>query len=124
MLSVNIDAINGIAIVEPHAALSKTDFEQAKKIIDPYIEANGQLNGLIIYTQSFPGWDSFAALSGHLEFVKEHHKKIAHVALVTDSMLGNFAESIASHFINADIESFPYADFEQAKLWIIEASKI
>jgi len=79
---------------------------------------------LLPSTSSFPGWDSFAALSGHLEFVKQHHKKIAHIALVTDSMLGNFAESIASHFINAEIKSFSYADIEQAKLWIIEASKI
>lgn len=123
MLTVNIDEDTGIAIFEPDGALTENDFMAAKNLIDPYIEKQDHLNGLIIYTRSFPGWDSFAALSGHLEFVKEHHKKIAHIALVTDSMLGNFGESIASHFINAEIKSFAYADLEKAKSWITDASK-
>ena len=72
MLSVIIDETNGIAILEPDGPLSKNDFESATRIIDPYIEQNGQLNGLIIHTESFPGWDSFAALFSHLKFVKEH----------------------------------------------------
>ncbi len=122
MLSVSIDEQNSIAIFEPDGALSKSDFDSARRIIDPYIEANGQLDGLIIYTEFFPGWDSFAALTRHLEFVKAHHKKIAHVALVTDSGVSNFAESIAGHFVNAEIKSFAYADIEQAKAWIIESS--
>lgn len=122
MLSVSIDEENSIAVFEPDGALSKSDFDSARQIVDPYIEANGQLKGLIIYTQSFPGWDSFAALTRHLEFVKAHHKKIAHVALVTDSGLGNFGKSIASHFVNAQIQSFAYADIEQAKAWIIEST--
>lgn len=45
---------------------------------------------------------SFAALSSHLKFVKDHHKKIARIVLVTDSVLGNFAELIASHFVQAE----------------------
>ena len=122
MLSVTMDEKNSIAIFEPDGVLTKSDFESAKHLIDPFIEARGHLNGLIIYTQSFPGWDSFAALTGHLEFVKAHHKKIAHVALVTDSSLGNFAESVASHFINAEIKAFAYTEIEQAKSWSIEAS--
>jgi len=46
MLSVEIDEVNGIAILEPDGPLSKGDFELAAKIIDPYINKTGQLNGL------------------------------------------------------------------------------
>ncbi len=123
MLSVTMDEENVIAILEPEGPLSKNDFESAARIIDPYIEDNNQLIGLIIHTKSFPGWDSFAALVSHLKFVKEHHKKILRVAISTDSMVGSFAETVASHCINAEIKHFSYQELEQAKLWIVNNSR-
>lgn len=119
MLSVEIDKENCIALLEPSGPLSTDDFETAAKIIDPYIEDTGQLKGLIIHTKSFPGWDSFAALSSHLIFVKEHHKRMSRVAFSTDSIVGNFAETVGSHFVNAEIKLFSYQELEQAKKWII-----
>lgn len=122
MLSVKIDEVNGIAILEPGGPLSQADFESAAKMIDPYIEKTGQLHGLIIHTKSFPGWDSFAALSSHLRFVKNHHKNISRVAFSTDSVVGHFAEAVASHFVNAEIKLFSYQDFEAAKTWAVGGS--
>ena len=118
MLTVNIDEANGIAILEPNGPLSKGDFESAAKTIDPYIEKSGSLKGIIIRVDSFPGWDSFAALSSHLKFVKAHHKKISRVALSTDSVIGKFAETIASHFVNAEIKVFPFNALDTARKWI------
>ena len=62
---------------------------------------------------------SFAALVSHLKFVKDHHKKITHVALATDSPLGEFGEHIASHFVNAEIRHFAYGELEEAKAWAV-----
>ena len=118
MLSVEIDKINGIAILEPDGPLSKDDFVHAAKVIDPYIEKTDQLNGLLIHTKTFPGWESFAALVSHLKFVQEHHRKVSRVALSTDSVISIFAEAIASHFVNAEIKLFSYQELEQAKDWI------
>jgi len=118
MLSVEIDEDKGIAILEPDGPLSKHDFESAAKIIDPYIEKTGQLRGLIIHTKSFPGWDSFAALSSHLRFVKDHHKKISRVAISTDSVVGHFAEAVASHFVSAEIKLFSFQELEEARDWV------
>ena len=122
MLSVTIDEENGIVVLEPEGPLSKNDFESAARIIDPYIEDANQLIGLIIHTKSFPGWDSFAALISHLRFVKEHHEKLLRVALSTDSTVGRFAESVASHFINAEIKHFSYQQMDQARLWVAEGT--
>ncbi len=119
MLSVEIDEVSGLAILEPDGPLTKGDFESAAKVIDPYIENTDQFNGIIIHTESFPGWDSFAALASHLRFVKEHHKKISRVAISTNSVIGNFSEGVASHFVNAEIKLFSYQELEQAKDWII-----
>ncbi len=119
MHSVEIDEVNGLAILEPDGPLTKGDFESAAKVIDPYIENTDQFNGIIIHTESFPGWDSFAALASHLRFVKEHHKKISRVAISTNSVIGNFSEAVASHFVNAEIKLFSYQELKQAKDWII-----
>ncbi len=119
MLSVEIDEVNGLAILEPDGPLTKGDFESAAKVIDPYIENTDQFSGIIIHTESFPGWDSFAALASHLRFVKEHHKKISRVAISTNSVIGNFSEAVASHFVNAEIKLFSYQELEQARDWII-----
>jgi hypothetical protein len=119
MLTIKIDEANHIAILEPQGPLSRTDFESAVKIIDPFIEKTGRLHGLMIHTKSFPGWDSFSALCSHLTFVKNHHKKVSRIALVTDSALGSFAEVVASHFVNAEIKVFSFPEMEEAKVWIL-----
>ena len=120
MLIINLNEIDGIAILEPDGELSKTDFISASKIIDPYIEKSGKLNGIIINVKSFPGWDSFSALLTHLSFVKDHHKMVAYVAIVTDSPLGRLAENVANHFISAQIKSYPFSEMETAKEWIMD----
>ena len=121
MLKIEIDERNGIAVFSPDAKLSEVDFKSAAGVIDPYIEKNGRLNGLIISTQSFPGWESFAALLSHLRFVKEHHRKIAFVAFLTDSPVGSLAQRAASHFVSARVKTFKYGELASAKQWIIEA---
>ena len=118
MLKIDFIESEGIAILEPDGKLSESDFKNASKTIDPYIEKVGKLNGLIIYTRSFPGWDSFSSFITHMKFVKEHHKKVSRIAIVTDSVIGNMGESIASHFINAEIKHFVFNELEAAKKWI------
>ena len=120
MLTVNLNEIEGIAILEPDSELSEADFISASKIIDPYIEKSGKLNGIIIHVKSFPGWDSFSALIKHLKFIKEHHKKVSHVAFATDSPIGGIAEHIASHFVSAKIKNFSFNELEKAKKWIVD----
>jgi hypothetical protein len=121
MLKVELDEINGVAILEPDGELTESDFISAAKIIDPYIEGNGELKGIIISVQSFPGWDSFSSLIAHLKFVREHHKKVSRIAFVTDSPIGSFAERIANHFVNAEIKNFEFGALEEAKEWILDS---
>lgn len=110
----------GILIVKPEGPLEKADFDRLKQVVDPFIEANGELRGLMIETESFPGWDDFAALTSHLEFVREHHRHIARVAAVTDSGFLSILPRIADHFIHAHIRHFDYSDREEALSWLEE----
>jgi hypothetical protein len=117
VLSVHVDAVQGIAILEPQGALSKDDFVRAAKAIDPQIEKSGRLNGIVVRVQEFPGWDSFGALASHLRFIKGHHRKIARIALCTDSALGAVGPRIARHFVKAEIKAFRFAEFDAARAW-------
>ena len=118
MIESSLDTENSLLIVRPKSALSKEDFAQLAKTVDPYIESKGGLAGLILEVNAFPGWDSLGALVAHIRFVREHHKKIKKVAIVTDAKLGNLAESVASHFVAATIKHFPAGQLEAAKSWI------
>ena len=119
MLNVQLDEVNGIVTLVPEGKLEKSDFESAATQIDPLIEKLGKLKGLIIHVEHFPGWDSFGALATHLSFVKEHHRKVARIAFVTDSPMGGMAEKVGNHFVSAEIKDFPFAGLEQGKNWIL-----
>ncbi len=119
MLSIQIDEEKRIAILEPHGALSADDFALAAKTVDPYIEKYGHFRGLIIHVRSFPGWESFGAFVSHMKFVKDHHRKVSHIAISTDSVIGTLAEHITSHFVSAQIRSFAFDEIGSAKAWIL-----
>jgi len=119
MLHIELDEDTGIAVFEPEGPLEKADFEAASHLIDPYIELNGRLRGLIIRTRDFPGWDSFTALLGQFQFVKNHHHELTHVALVTDSNFGEFAERVGDHFVAAEVKHYPFEQFELARDWML-----
>jgi SpoIIAA-like len=122
MIEYELDTEHSILLVRPQSALDKNDFVELAKAVDPQIEANGDLAGLIIAAPSFPGWDSFGAMVTHFRFVRDHQKHIKKVAVVTDSHLADVAEHLGSHFVSAEIQHFPAGGIEQARQWIIGGS--
>jgi hypothetical protein len=117
-LDVQLLEDESIVILQPDGELSESDFVSAVGRIDPFIEKTGGLRGILIHVESFPGWDSFAAMTTHLNFVKEHHQHVAKIAFVTDSSIGAFAETVVSHFVRAEVKHFPFPDIADAKGWI------
>jgi hypothetical protein len=119
MLNIELDRESAIAVLEPSGELTEHDFDVVGSVIDPYIKEHGKLNGIIINTKEFPGWDSFGAMLKHIKFIKEHEQKLSHIAIVTDSTIAGLAESIAAHFITAKIKHFPFSKFTEAESWIL-----
>ena len=119
MIDHTLDAEHSILHVRPKSALSKKDFDKLAQAVDPYIEATGNLAGLIIETPSFPGWNSLGAMAAHFRFVRDHHRKIRKIGVVTDSPMGNVAEKLASHFVAAEIKRFGASEMDAARQWIL-----
>ena len=109
----------GVLVVSPVGPLARSDFEHLAEEVDPYIEKNGRLHGLMVHTESFPGWADFAALLSHLKFVKDHQSKIEKVAAVSDSGFLKIMPSIASHFVKAEVKHFDYDDKHKALEWLV-----
>lgn len=109
-----------ILILRPETALQAEDFAIIASVVDPFIESHGDLRGLMIDAPSFPGWENFAALLSHLRFVRDHHRRIRRVAVVSDHPLLGAAPKIASHFLKAELKTFGAADCTAALAWLGE----
>ena len=118
MIEVEFSPTSNVAILKPSGHLTEADFERVAEILDPQIENFGRLEGLIIMTRAFPFWETFGALLRHVRFVRNHHRSIEKVAIVTDSFFGDLAEHIASHVVSARVHHFGFDELAAAEAWI------
>ncbi len=119
MIEHSLDVVHSILYVRPKSSLEQSDFTALARTIDPYITETGDLAGLIIEVTTFPGWESIGAMAAHFRFVRDHHKHIKKIGVVTDSALGKVAEQLASHFVSAEIRHFSAGELETARQWIM-----
>ena len=119
MIHSELNEAAGVAIIRPEQmhGVSKADFRQLTDLIDRYLKDHDTLCGLIIASQEFPGWEDLIAFISHIRFIRNHHRSIQKVALVSDSQLLSAAPNLINHFVSAKIRNFPFSDIEQAKMW-------
>ena len=118
MLEFAIMNPEGIVVLNPIAPLTREDFVALSAAVDAYLADHPSLHGLLIHAKSFPGWESFAGFVAHIRFVRDHHKKVERVALVTDSSIAHVAPALVKHFTAAEIRHFPFAEYETALNWL------
>jgi hypothetical protein len=118
MLEYTIIEPEGIVVLNPNASLTREDFAGLSTTVDAYLASHSNIHGVIIHAKSFPGWESFAGFVAHIRFVRDHHRKVERVALVTDSPIARVAEALANHFTSAEIRHFPFADYDAALAWL------
>jgi SpoIIAA-like len=118
MIEVQLFRDDGVAVVFPSGALTAADFDEIAALVDPFIEANGELKGLMIVADRFPGWESLGALIDHVRFVRDHHKLIRRIAAVSDSATLTVLPQLARHFVKAEVRHFPFAARDAAMAWL------
>jgi hypothetical protein len=121
MLQHELIEDESILIITPNEALTSDDFTALAAEIDPVIECSGKLRGIMIEAQAFPGWENVSALTDHLRFVRDHHRLIRRLALVSDSPVLAFLPRFASHFVSAEVKHFAWAERASALGWLREA---
>jgi len=123
MLEFDMDLQNAVLTVRPKGSLDADDFQEITAAVDTYLESGRDLAGMIVHAVSFPGWKSFGGMTKHFRFIRDHHKHIRKVAIVSDSALMTELPAIADHFVRAKIMHFPYDDIDLAREWILEKVK-
>ena len=108
---------SGVIVVEVKQALRAQDFDALAFTADTWIEAHGNLQGLVIHAREFPGWENLGSLFRHVRFVRDHHRKVKRIAFAADSKLASLAPRIADHFIQAEVKSFGYDELDAAIAW-------
>lgn len=117
-LTCDLDPKTGIAEVEIKDPLATEDFKILSKTLDPWIENNGELIGLLLHSKNFPHWENFGGFISHLSFIKNHHRKIEKLAIVADGFLPNHLLKFTNHFTKAQVKHFDYKEMEGARDWL------
>jgi SpoIIAA-like len=121
MLDYQLLPDQGILKVHPSAPLAARDFAQMAEVVDRYLADHEYLNGVLISSNDFPGWEDFASFISHLRFVGDHHQRIKKVAAVSDDKLLTIAPKIVDHFVDAEVKHFSSAEENTAVDWIKSA---
>jgi hypothetical protein len=111
-----------ILVLEPHAPLEASDFENLAREIDPYIADHGKLPGLMIHAKQFPGWANLDAFLAHMRFIKSHLQNIVRFAMVSDSVLLTDVSKIAAHLVHAQVKHFSESEYADALQWLKAAA--
>lgn len=118
MLQITDDTIHNCLLVTPEGRLTESDFESLKRTFDARVAASGSTPNLVIHARAFPGWADFGGLVGHLAFVRDHHRLIRKIALVSDARILDIAPQVARTFLRADIRHFPADRLTDALAWV------
>jgi hypothetical protein len=117
MLKVDIRRRENIAIVTPEGRITSEEMSEFTQKVNDYINETDQVPSLVLQTKSVPYWANFNALRKHLEFVKNHHRLVRKVAIVSDSKLLWLARSIVDHFVVAKVRRFNEESIDDAIAW-------
>src|SRR5262249_55191540 len=71
----------GVLVVEPVRPLRAEDFDALAMTVDPWLEAHGDLRGVVVHGREFPGWENLGAFFRHIRFVRDHHRLIRRIAV-------------------------------------------
>ena len=109
MLTYSIMKPEGILLLRPSTPLSKADFGGLSADVDAYLSEHAKLHGVMVQAKGFPGWEDFSGFTAHMHFVREHHKQVERIAVVTDSPWAAWPSCWAStsHRPSSDILLFP-----------------
>ena len=119
MLNYRLNKDDAIMTLRPNGPLNPQDFERIAAKIDPFIKDHGQLNGIIIEANEFPGWQGVDGFLDHLKFVREHYNDVAKVATVSNSVLLSQLPKVMDLFASTKLRGFEDGQAAEARRWIL-----
>ncbi len=119
-IEYHLDHKRGVLTVDLKEPISSDALEILTEKVDRSLRKE-ELKGLVIHTKGFPGWSNLGGLISHIQFIKNHHRKLKRLAVATDASAAEFAPSLAKHFLQPEVKSFGYDEVTQARDWVADA---
>ncbi len=120
MLHFEIQRESRILTLAPEGPLEAADFQKLGAAVDPFIEAGGDLQGVLVDAPAFPGWQSFGDMISHVKFVRNHERHIRKIAVVSDSGFLSVMPHVVRHFVHAEVRHFAGNEKAKALAWLEE----
>jgi len=111
---------NEVIAVRPKGAIGDDDILRVGDAIDRVIAREGRLEGLLVDTRGFAGWDDTHALLAYMRFVHAHQPKVARIAVVGDQWWLRAAPSFEPLY-GTPIKVFAVAEEDAAKAWLLDS---
>lgn len=121
MLRITDDRERHCLILEPTGSLTRSDLDRLRETFDRVVAETDRAPSLVVHSASFPTWADLGALARHLRFIREHHKMVPRVALVSDARVLDAAPLIARRLVAAEIRHFPDKHLPAALDWVAES---
>jgi hypothetical protein len=107
----------GVLVVEPTQPLRAEDFDALAATVDPWIEVQGRLRGIVVHPRGFPGWENLGSFLRHMRFIRDHHRTVGRIAVAADGRLADFGPALADTFVEAELKRFTYDQLDDAIAW-------
>ena len=116
-ISVRLDEQTGTVVVEAAAPLRGVDFDALAATVDPWLSTHETVAGVVFHARTVPGWENVTGLRRHLQFVREHHRRVRRVALAVDGVLPSLAPAVAGRLVAPEVRHFAYDALDDAVAW-------
>ncbi len=117
MIEIDIRKSENLFVMSAEGAVGAADFKSLGEAIDGYINEHDEIPSLVFRLNGLPHWKDLGALIAHFRLVKDHHRIIPKVAIVSDSGALAVIRPFVDQFTGAKIRRFPSNAFEDAVNW-------
>lgn len=117
MINIETKRSENVFILTPKGSISAEDIGAVASTIDAYINEHDAVPSLVFRLSELPHWKDLEAMGAHFRLVKDHHKVIPKVAVVSDNTLLALARVLVDQFTGARIRRFPEEAFDDAVNW-------
>jgi hypothetical protein len=107
----------GVLLVEPTQPLKAEDFDALAATVDPWVEVEGRLRGIVVHTHGFPGWENVGGFLRHVRFIRDHHRMVGRIAVAADGRLADVAPALADSLVQPEVKRFNYDQLDDAIAW-------
>jgi hypothetical protein len=118
MLEYEWNSAASVLVVRPTGPLGVPDFETLSTQFAVAVKRAGRVRGLLIDLPAFPGWQGVRGVRAHVRFIAQHHRLIARVAIVTDSLLLRFGPPVANLLLHPKVRRFRRGEQTAALDWL------